>query len=72
MFKIVTSVTVRLRVIGYPRQIEIKEGCPPMRFGIAVTLLIAGLLLWADSKVNGTSSHASNSSLALHHIQPVW
>ena len=43
-----------------------------MRFGIAVTLLIVGLLLWADSKANGTSSHASNSSLAVHHLQPVW
>ena len=74
MFKIVTSVTVRLRVIGYPRQIEIKEGCPPMRFGIAATLLIVGLLLWATSRLNGTSTHssASNSSLAVHHLQPVW
>ena len=71
MFKIVTSVTVRLRVIGYPRQIEIKEGLP-MRFGIAALLLIVGLLLWATSKVNGTPSHAPNSSLAVHHLQPVW
>jgi hypothetical protein len=43
-----------------------------MRFGIAVTLLIVGLLLWADSKVNGTPSHPSNSSRAVHHLQPVW
>ena len=43
-----------------------------MHFVIAATLLIVGLLLWADSKVNGTSSHASNSSLAVHHLQPVW
>jgi hypothetical protein len=59
----VTSVTVRLRVLGYPRQIEIKEAS--MRFGIAATLLIVGLLLWAtSSSVKGTPSHASNSSLA--------
>ena len=45
-----------------------------MRFGIAATLLIVGLLLWATSRVNGTSTHssASNSSLAVHHLQPVW
>ena len=43
-----------------------------MRFGIAATLLIVGLLLWATSKINGTPSHASNASLAVHHIQPVW
>ena len=43
-----------------------------MRFGIAVTLLIVGLLLWATSKGHGTPSHTSNSSLAVHHLQPVW
>jgi hypothetical protein len=43
-----------------------------MRFGIAALLLIVGLLLWATSKVNGTPSHAPNSSLAVHHLQPVW
>jgi hypothetical protein len=39
-----------------------------MRFVIAATLLIVGLLLWAP-KINGTPSHASNASLAVHHIQ---
>ena len=67
MFKIVTSVTVRLRVIGYPRQIEIKEGAAHA-FCNCRPLLIVGLLLWAP-KINRTPSHASNASLAVHHIQ---
>jgi hypothetical protein len=29
MLKIVISLTARLRVFGYSRQIEIKEGSPP-------------------------------------------
>jgi hypothetical protein len=37
-----------------------------------IGLLLVGLLLWATSSVKGTPSHASNSSLAVHHIQPVW
>jgi hypothetical protein len=44
----------------------------PAMVGIAALLLIAGLLLWATSSVKGTPSHASNSSLAVHHLQPVW
>jgi hypothetical protein len=44
----------------------------PAMVGIAALLLIAGLLLWATSSVKGTPSHASNSSLAVHHVQPVW
>jgi hypothetical protein len=36
-----------------------------------ICLLLVGLL-WATSSVTGTPSHASNSSLAVHHLQPVW
>jgi hypothetical protein len=37
-----------------------------------ICFLLVGVLLWATSSVKGTPSHASNSSLAVHHIQPVW
>ena len=37
-----------------------------------ICFLLVGVLLWATSSVKGTPSHASNSSLAIHHIQPVW
>jgi hypothetical protein len=40
-------------------------------FGIAATLLVVGTLLWATSSV-GKLGHASDSSLAVHRLQPVW
>jgi hypothetical protein len=36
-----------------------------------ICFLLVGLL-WATSSVTGTPSHASTSSLAVHHMQPVW
>jgi hypothetical protein len=37
-----------------------------------ICFLLVGVLLWATSSVKGTPSYASNSSLAVHHVEPVW